>query len=280
MSAKDFSFQVDGTSGKGVLLVHGLTGAPGEMKFLANRLTKRGFSIRAPQLAGHGVDEATLLKTRWPHWLDSVRTALDRLSPEVDEVYVAGICVGGALGLALAAEDQRIRGCAVYSMTYRYDGWNMKRWYSGVVPLVRPFANLPGFRQLSFAEPHPFGLKDERLRERVNDAAKPMIPGALPRLPLGCMYEMHALADHIDRVGKTITQPTLILHARDDDMSDPRNAERLRRALGGPVDLRLLGDSYHMIHVDRERDLVADLTASFFGAPASTPRMTGQLANA
>lgn len=280
MSARDFSFQVDGTTGKGVLLVHGLTGAPGEMKFLANRLNKRGFSIRAPQLAGHAVDEATLLKTRWPDWLESVRSALDRFSSEVDEVYVAGICVGGALGLVLAAEDPRIRGCAVYSMTYRYDGWNMKRWYAGIVPIARPFARLPGLRQMSFAEPHPFGLKDDRLRVSVNNAEKPLIPGALPRLPLGCMYEMHDLADHIDQIGKAITQPTLILHAREDDMSDPRNAEHLRQALGGPVELHLLDDCYHMIHVDRQRNLVADMTASFFGAPAGTARQKEQAANA
>jgi carboxylesterase len=50
-------------------------------------------------------------------------------------------------------------------------------------------------------------------------------------------------------------------------MSHPRNALRLRARLAGEVELRLLDDCYHMIHVDRQRDLVADLTADFFGAP-------------
>jgi carboxylesterase len=38
---KDYSFYREGTNGKGVLLVHGLTGAPAEMKFLCKRLIKR-----------------------------------------------------------------------------------------------------------------------------------------------------------------------------------------------------------------------------------------------
>jgi carboxylesterase len=265
--ARDLTFRLKGSLGKAVLLIHGMTGAPGEMKFLAKRLHRRGFSISAPLLAGHGVDEANLLRTDWRDWLDSVREGYHHLRADHDEVYVAGICVGGALGLALAAEEPAVAGAAVYSMTYRYDGWNMKRWYSAIAPVAEPFAGLPLIRRMTFTEPYPFGLKDERLREGMAATQGAVIPGALDRLPLGAMAEMHRLSAHLDRVAGLIDQPTLILHARDDDMSHPRNAFRLREALGGPVKLELLDDCYHMIHVDRQRDLVGDLTADFFGAP-------------
>lgn len=273
---KDFSFNLRGPGGKAVLLIHGLTGAPGEMKFLAKRLHRRGFSVMAPLLAGHGQDEAALLRTRWPDWLDTVRVAFEKLRADHDFVGSAGICVGGALGLALAAERPQLRACAVYSMTYRYDGWNMKSWYTRAVPYVRPFARLPLVRRMSFAEPYPFGLKDERLRASVANAENPLIPGSLARLPMGSMYEMHDLAEHIDRVGRSIRQPTLILHAREDDMSDPRNAERLRKALGGPTELELLDDCYHMIHVDQSRDRVGDLTADFFDRAGNPPAIPGK----
>jgi carboxylesterase len=82
---------------------------------------------------------------------------------------------------------------------------------------------------------------------------------------------MHRLSAHLDRVADRIRAPTLILHARDDDMSHPRNALRLQARLPGPVELHLLDDCYHMIHVDRQRDLVGDLTADFFGAPPAPP---------
>ena len=265
--APDYSFRLDGGAGKAVLLIHGMTGAPGEMKFLAKRLHRRGLSVAAPLLAGHGLDAAALLRTRWEDWLGTVRGAFDRLQADHDEVSVAGICVGGALGLALCAEDQRVAAAAVYSMTYLYDGWNMAPWNRAITPLLKPFARLPVIRELSFTEPYPFGLKDERLREGMAATQGSVIPGALDRIPLGAMGEMHALSDHLDRVAGRVRQRVLILHATDDDMSHPRNALRLRDALGGAAEVRMLDDCYHMIHVDRQRDLVGDLTADFFNAP-------------
>jgi carboxylesterase len=280
---RQLDFALRGRLGKAVLLVHGMSGAPGEMKFLAKRLHRRGFSVAAPLLTGHGRDEAHLLTSTWRDWLGSLDEAFQRLRRDHDEVYVAGICVGGALGLALAAEQPEVAGAAVYSMTYRYDGWNMKRWYSAIAPFAEPFANLPLIRRLSFVEPYPFGLKDERLRDGMAATQGAVIPGALDRLPLGAMAQMHRLGAHLDRVAGQIHTPTLILHARDDDMSHPRNARRLGARLGGTVEMHLLDDCYHMIHVDRQRDLVGDLTADFFGAPPAEqtpPRPVLQAADA
>lgn len=269
---RDFRFRLDAKSGKAVLLIHGLTGAPGEMKFLARRLFKRGLSVAAPLLAGHGLDEAHLLRTDWRDWRDSLRRTLEELRADHDEVYVAGICVGGALGLALAAEEPSIKAAAVYSMTYRYDGWNMRHWYSPLAPFIEPFAGLPLIRRLSFEEPYPFGLKDERLRDGMTATQGAVIPGALDRLPLGAMAQMYRLAKHLDEIGPRMRLPTLLVHARDDDMAHPRNSERLQKALGGPTELHLLEDCYHMVHVDLQRDLVADLTADFFGAAPMAAR--------
>lgn len=259
----DRSFSALGNSGKAVLLLHGMTGAPGEMKLLAKRLKRRGFDYACPQLAGHGGTEADLLRTDWRDWLDSVRTAYEALSKEVDEVHVAGICAGGALGLLLAAEAPAIRSAAVYSMTFEYDGWNMPRW-AMAAPVIQLVANLPGVRRIAINEPSPFGLKDERLRALAASAADGLIDGAIDTMPLGVLYQLYRLGRRVEVVGPTIKTPTLILHAREDDMSSPKNAVRLQACLGGPTELTYLNDSFHMIHVDRERDLVAELSAGFF----------------
>lgn len=265
MIAADHGFRLRSDSRRGVLLIHGLTGAPGEMKFLAKRLHRQGFDVCAPQLAGHGADQDALLATTWRDWLASIVAAYDNYAREVDEVHVAGICVGGALGLILAASRPAIKSAVVYSMTFEYDGWNMKGWMKGAY-LIQAVANLPGVRKISFAEPYPFGLKDERLRERVANAPESFIEGSLDRLPFGALFQMYRLGRHVERIGGEIQTPCLILHAREDDMSHPRNAWRLKRALGGPAQVRLLEDSYHMVHVDRERGLVAELTGAFFGS--------------
>lgn len=261
----DYSFTMPGTNGRGALLVHGLTGAPAEMMFLAKRLNKRGFTVHVPQLAGHCADYNALLRTTWSDWLQSVRDGFNKLSAQVDEVSVAGICAGGALGLALAAEQPKVSKAAVYSMTFEYDGWNMRGWYK-LAPLMRLAHVAPPLRHMRFKERHPYGIKDERLRDRLEQAPESVIAGALPFMPLGALLEMYRMCRHVERLGPKISQPTLIAHAIEDDMSDVRNAYRLAKALNGPVDMMLLEDSFHMIHVDRERNQVADATAKFFGA--------------
>jgi len=270
LGVKDLSFSVRGDGRKGVLLIHGMTGAPAEMRPVARRLHRAGFAISAPMLAGHGADRGTLLKTGWRDWLASARAAYLKLAAEVDEVYVAGICAGGALGLALCAEFPQIKGAAVYSMTFEYDGWNMPK-FSAAAPLIQLVANLPLVRRISFEEPYPYGLKDLKLRELASRAPETLIPGSVDRMPMGSLYQLYRLGRHIERIGPGIATPTLIVHAREDDMSDLRNAERLRAALGGPTDLMVLEDSYHMVHVDREHVQVGDRTAAFFGAEATMP---------
>ena len=43
--------RIPGKTGHGVLLIHGLTGAPAEMKPLAKRLARRGFEGAAPPMS-------------------------------------------------------------------------------------------------------------------------------------------------------------------------------------------------------------------------------------
>jgi carboxylesterase len=267
VTVKDRSFRVRGEGKRGVLLLHGLTGAPAEMKAVGRVLHRQGFDLYAPMLAGHGGTEADLLKTDWRDWVASARAAYLRFAEEVDEVYVAGICAGGEIGLELAAEFPEIRGAAVYSVLFEYDGWNMPKITMGA-PVIQAVANLPLLRRLSFVQPSPFGLKDERLRTMAAQALQSMIPGALERMPLGCMYQLYRLARHVEQVAPNIRCPVLIVHAREDDLADLRNARRLRAALGGPSELVVLEDSYHMVHVDNEHLRVGELTAALFTAAA------------
>ena len=267
---KDRSFRVRGEGKKGVLLLHGLTGAPAEMKAVGRVLHRQGFDLYAPMLAGHGGTEADLLKTDWRDWVASARAAYLKFAEEVDEVYVAGICAGGEIGLELCAEFPEIRGAAAYSVLFEYDGWNMPKITMGA-PVIQAVANLPLLRRLSFVQPSPFGLKDERLRTMAAQALQSMIPGALERMPLGCMYQLYRLARHVEQIAPQILCPVLIVHARQDDLADLRNAHRLRTALGGPSELVVLEDSYHMVHVDKEHVAVGERTAALFNAAAATP---------
>ena len=71
------------------------------------------------------------------------------------------------------------------------------------------------------------------------------------------------LARDVKRRLGMISQPTHIFHPRDDDQSDLANAVTIARGLGGPVELTVLDDSYHMVTLDRQRSVVVERTVDF-----------------
>lgn len=261
---KDYSFYLEGRTGKGVLLVHGLTGAPAEMKFVGKQLHKRGFTVYGPTLPGHCLDENALLRTTFEDWVSGLRAALHEFSRKVHEIHAAGICVGGGLALYLAhMEPQLLKKVAIYSATLNYDGWNVPFYYPWAPYGIPLLAKLPFVKGLSFSETEPYGIKSARVRKAVL-GDQGAIPGTLSRFPMGALYENVRLNRALKKALPSIRTPTLLIHAKDDDVSHPRNAEQIRQLHGGHCEVVMLDDSYHMLHVDHERHKVAGLTAEFF----------------
>jgi carboxylesterase len=257
----------------GVLLVHGLAGTPTEMRFVARGLHAAGFTVHAVQLAGHCGSVADLVATGWRDWAKSVDAAVDALAREVDAVFVAGLSMGAVLALELAiARPDAVRGLALYGTTFRLDGW--------AVPLqARLLALLPlvcglGFgRERQVMERHPYGIKDERTRAWIVGSMLAGDSGAagLPGTPWGALAEFIALSRHVRRRLDLVRTPCLVVHSSDDDIASLANVELIERRVAAPVETVLLDDSYHIVSVDRQRDVLIDRSVRFFRklAPAS-----------
>ena len=107
-----------------MLLIHGLTGTPTEMRFVGNGLSRAGFSVLGMQLAGHCGDEADLLATGWREWYASVVAAAEHLREQVDHLFVAGLSMGSVLALKLAIDrPDAVDGLGLYGTTFFHDGW-------------------------------------------------------------------------------------------------------------------------------------------------------------
>jgi carboxylesterase len=264
----DFFFE-GGRSG--VLLIHGLTGTPMEMKLLGKGLNRAGFTVHGMQLAGHCGDVEDLLATGWHDWYASVEKAADALRGKVDHLFVGGLSMGALLALKLAAERPgQVCGVGVYGATFRYDGWSIpwKARLSFLLPLLK---KLGIGRNRSFMEEPPYGIRDERLRAQVSaamlggDSAAAGLPGN-PWYSLADMYEL--AADVRKRLSQVIA-PCLVAHASEDDVASVKNAELVMREVSAPVELLLLKDSYHMITIDKERRTLIERSAAFFEAIAA-----------
>jgi carboxylesterase len=256
---------------RGVLLIHGLTGTPMEMRLLAKGLNNAGFTVHGMQLAGHCGDVEDLLATGWRDWYASVEEAADRLLEKVDHLFVGGLSMGALLSLKLAAErPQQVAGVGVYGATFRYDGWSIP-WtarLSFLLPLVK---KLGIGRDRVFEEQPPYGLRDERLRNQVEAAMRSgdsTVAGLLGN-PWHSLADLYRLSAHVRGLLPKVTAPCLVAHASDDDIASVRNAELVLHGVNAPTELLLLDDSYHMITIDKERRTLIERSARFFDAIAT-----------
>lgn len=268
-----------------VLLLHGLTGSPTELGYLAYNLRHRGgHSVHCPRLVNHGQSLGVLSRTTWQQLYASAKDAFlgARCAARTNRVplVVGGLSLGAVMSLILAAEyPEDVAGVAGLSPTLFYDGWNVP-WYHKLVPLVN-YTPLKYFTY--FREGEPFGLKDEELRRKIaaqyekmslRDSANAAALG-YAHFPVRLFCEMQPLIAQCKRALPAVTCPVLLVQAENDDMTGPRNSQFIRDRVGSSrSELVLLKKSYHVVSADLERSAVADHLQRFCGSLAKTRNET------
>ena len=262
-----------------VLLLHGLTGSPTELGYLAYNLRHRGgHSVRCPRLVNHGQPLGVLSRTTWQQLYGSAKEAFlearDAARTNRTPLVVGGLSLGAILSLMLAAEyPEDVAGVAGLSPTLFYDGWNVP-WQRKLIPLVS-YTPLKYFAY--FREDEPFGLKDGELRQKIaaqyqkmslRDSGNAASLG-YAHFPVRLFCEMRPLIAQCKRMLPAVTCPVLLVQAENDDMTGPRNSEFIRKRVGSSrSEIVLLKQSYHVVSADLERSSVADHLQRFCGSLA------------
>jgi carboxylesterase len=259
MSIIDRSTYLAG-GGTGVLLIHGLGGTPVEMRYIAQGLHKAGYTVYCCQLTGHCGDTEDLIKAKWKDWIDDVSQATKKLK-HCDKIFVGGLSAGSLLALYLASHMQdKIDGVLLYSPTFILNGWAMP-WYMKYLHYIRPSMQ---YAEVMMKERHPHGLKDDRIRKMVVDSMQSNSTDAGTfKTPLSTMVQFNALSAYMRKNISNIKIPILSLHPRDDDFSNISNSYEIIKKVKGRVDLVVLEDSYHIITLDKQRQVVVDRSVSF-----------------
>jgi carboxylesterase len=247
------------------LLLHGLYGNPYEMHYVGRRLNRAGYTVHIPYIRGCGVGDTlrTSWRTRWEHWREQVAREFDALKQAHDEVSVAGLCAGADLALALAIERSHdIHALCLYATTLFYDGWNVTR-----LRFIRALGYYTPLRYLvHFHERPPYGLKDERVRDWIAAQMRKgheTAAGAAKSSLVG-VYQTERMMRYLRENMHRVTAPTLILHAREDDTASPRSADLVEQKVSSAVVRKvILNDSYHIITMDNDKDVVVSETLAF-----------------
>ncbi len=246
----------DGTNGPrriGVLLIHGFTGTPSSMTPWAQHLAAEGFRVSVPRLPGHGRTWQEMNRTRWTDWYAEASHALDGLLATSDQVFVAGLSMGGGLALRLAEQ--------------RPDD------VSGLL-LVNPSVHDPDKRLL--AAP----LLKQLLGSVPGIASDIKKPGvhedAYDRVPLRALDSLRDLWRTVRADLREVTCPLVVFRSAVDHVV-PASSSQLVVQQAGSTDVteHILADSFHVAVLDNDAPFIFAESAAFIsrlGAAHDTAR--------
>lgn len=259
-----------------VFLLHGLCSSSLEVRHLARVLESQGFRVHVPALHGYGAPGADrpTVKPDYRRWISDCVAEVDRVAEEAGgNVAICGVSLGATLALAVAAERAgTIAGLSLISTTLFFDGWNVSRWRF-LLPLAyyTPLGRLYRYR-----ETPPYGVKNPRVREFIaGELARGRISAAgAATIPTPSLREADRLIRHVKRSLARVRAPTVMIHARDDDVASLHNVRFVKGRIGANDFRRILvSDSFHMITLDNDRNLAAIETARFFELAQAPQRL-------
>ncbi len=203
VSARPFLIPAAGPCQGRVLLVHGFTATPWEMRHLGESLAGAGFTALGIRLPGHGTDSDDLAGRSFREWLTAVEDGLTILTAEGGPIYGIGMSTGGLL-LALLARERSLAGLVLLSPFLR---------------LAHPLAPFAGLLSRWF----PF-------QERP--LAGPAAAHYYSRRPLAGIAQVRQLTRELAGQLPAITTPTLVLAAEGDQTVDLASGLDLFQRLG------------------------------------------------
>lgn len=234
-----------GRSRHGVLLLHGGGDTPQTLRYLAEYLHARGYNVRAPLLPGHGRTLSDFSSVTADAWLDAARVAYRELCRVNSWVGLAGLSMGGALAVRLAAEDDSIPALGLLAP------------YLAMPPKIALAARfsavwgalVPYVRALDPAGPR--SIHDPVEMER-SLAYGVFTPAALRALRITVRQAFDALP--------RVSAPTLMIQSREDNRIAPADAQRAFDRLGASEkQLVWTSGAGHVITVDYGRERVFEL---------------------
>jgi carboxylesterase len=228
------------------------------MGAIPRMLKQSGYSYAIPLIKGYSAHTGI---TSYKNWIDETEQFVSDLMQAHTTVSLVGLSMGATLSLAVAARNSNIQSLSILSPVLIFDGWSVAWYY----PLLKIFYML-GFRNWHYKETAPYGVKNLEMRKRIKKAVESNNVSELgaAHLPARHLYESLELIKDTKKELSSVNSDILIIHAIDDETASPKNPDLILSSIASETRRTIwLGNSYHMITVDNEREIVANETINF-----------------
>lgn len=234
----------------GVLLVHGFTGAPKEMRWMGDYLNGLGYACLGIRLAGHATTPEDMIRSRWTDWTASVEDGFHLLSNLCDQIFLAGLSMGGALSLLMST---RLDAAGVIAMSTPYSLPNDRGNYSPA--FIRLYSRFVKYMPKSPEKPGASWFDQEAFKDHIS----------YPQNPIRSIAELKLLLGEMRAALPSVTKPVLLIHSKDDSYVLPENMERIYAGLvnASAKQKVYLTGSGHVVTRDAARRQVFELAREF-----------------
>lgn len=234
-----------------VLCLHGYTGCPGDLKYLAGRLSSAGVAVSVPRLPGAGTDLSDLSTTNRRDWKRRTYDAWLDLRSRYSRISVIGYSMGGLLALDLAGKvdmEKLVLLAPALQTTHRLMKLSpLIALFSGILPELKT-----GWK--------PEADDDEQTREYGRRYWM--------RRDLKSAAQLTRLSSEAKRKIKAIRIPVLCMVSTGDKSVPAEVAEILEQKLTNGLSRRVtLENCGHDLPQGADRNKVADIAIEWLKTP-------------
>lgn len=224
----------------GVVFLHGFTATPHTVRGWAISVAEAGYRVSVPRLPGHGTSWRELELTDGRDWYAAAERAFCDLRADCEQVFVAGLSMGGALALRLAEEyDDAVAGLV----------------------LVNPA--LVGQPKLALVPAAKHVIRT--MESRGSSIRRPdALDHGYPRTPLRAVHAMTRLWADVRSRLDLVHCPVLLFRSASDSVIPAQSSEIVRRQVSSDeVTEALLPNSDHVAPLDHDAEVIVGGTLDF-----------------
>jgi carboxylesterase len=241
LTSQPFTFS--GENERAVLLIHGWTSVPYEVRRLGVFLNENGYAVHAPML--RGTVPKDLEGVKWTDWLSDLQAEYSEMKKKYQKVYIGGTSIGSNLAVMLAKNNSEVSGLILMAMPYKI--------------------KLERFMYL-FARAHLFFKK-------YNKKFYPPTFGLSTTITRLISYQAYPVASALEtfdlvRISRKclgdVRQPCLILQSTHDHVVSKKSAEKIYEKIGSKIKkINYIQKAYHTFISDIKNENVFEDILNF-----------------
>lgn len=230
-------FELEGKKAH-LLLLHGYTGSPYDLRPMADFFKKRHFHVVVPLLKGHGTKPHDLFFVSYQDWIKETEQIIDSLD-ETMPIILGGLSMGALLAITLAAYRPNIKVLLLFSPALRLTLSSEMAITSALIGLIDKNSSL---KKISGGS------------DIFDPIAKKTTP-AYTEIPIAGLLEFHKLRKVAEGLLPSITSPVFMAFGQYDSAINVRQSRNvILDKIKQPILSKIYDRSKHVITLDYDKE--------------------------